>query len=122
MSKPLWLQRLHNDIAEYGCIACRSIGITGSPASIHHLEGRKKDHSEITVLPLCPTHHQYGPNAIHVNKVAFRREFGEPWELFINLRDDLMSLSKWPEQAETKLKELLFSPHCPKELKEAVCD
>lgn len=57
-----------------GCCICWMFYKQGSPADIHHIEtgmGRRKDHQR--TIPLCKSHHQIGPFAVHVDKRRFER-------------------------------------------------
>ena len=87
-------EKLHmNKVAELGCIACRVIGYEDTPASLHHIRsnvgaGQKASHYE--VIPLCPHHHQHGPNAIHQSKKNFEADFGTELEL-LGMVDGLLS-------------------------------
>jgi len=60
-------QRRHDRVRALGCLACRNLGYgEDSPAEIHHVQVQlgKRDHD--CVIPLCPPHHRYGPDAVHL--------------------------------------------------------
>lgn len=56
--------RLHLErVAALGCLICRKEMGVFTPTSIHHvrtLHGRRIKRNDQFVIPLCPTHHQYG--------------------------------------------------------------
>ena len=57
-------------LRDHGCAICARIGMTGTPASIHHVRkhGGRRDLQEMNVIPLCPHHH----TELHAN----RRNYG----------------------------------------------
>jgi hypothetical protein len=74
-------KRLHDKIAELGCIACRHDGWINHHVSIHHIDGRTKPGAHLKVLPLCAGHHQDGTGtpgliAVHPWKARFERMYG----------------------------------------------
>jgi hypothetical protein len=58
-------KELHDKMGSLGCIACRNAGLglvdmdtSGiNYVSIHHSDGRVKDHCHLACLPLCQWHH-----------------------------------------------------------------
>lgn len=54
----------YDKIAKLGCILCRHLGYSDSPAEIHHVRkfGGKRDLAP--VVPLCPEHHR-GNSGVH---------------------------------------------------------
>lgn len=77
-------KKLHDTIAQLGCIACRiDFGIVNTYVSIHHVDGRTKPGCHMNVLPLCDAHHQGNGTAlaIHVNKARFEKAFGKQADL-----------------------------------------
>ena len=52
---------LHDKMARLGCIACINKGLiqpfSGSPVSIHHIDGRTKEDAHKKAIPLCGWHH-----------------------------------------------------------------
>lgn len=66
-------------VAELGCIVCRRMGYSDSPAEIHHLRagtgaGRRSSHRD--VIPLCPEHHR-GKTGLHgLGTKGFARHWG----------------------------------------------
>lgn len=54
-------------LASLGCILCRHLGDSGTPAEIHHLregQGAAQRGSDWTSVPLCPEHHR-GASGLH---------------------------------------------------------
>ena len=79
-------QRHLSAVAELGCIACRRIGISDSPAEAHHIRsgvgmGQRSSHFE--VIGLCPLHHRTGGYgvAIHAGQKTWEAKFGTELEL-----------------------------------------
>lgn len=69
-------QKKHYDrVARIGCILCRHIGYTDTPAELHHIRrAGKRDNAP--VIPLCPEHHR-GNTGVHgMGRKAFEREYG----------------------------------------------
>ena len=72
--------------ADLGCIVCRNLGFYESPATLHHLRcdvgmGQRSKRC----IPLCPRHHQQGPDAFHNVSRSWQDRFGteeELWEQF----------------------------------------
>ena len=68
-------------VARLGCVLCRvHLSIYDSPAEIHHPRtgtgaGCKASHFD--AIPLCPSHHRLGNEALHVmGRKAWERHFG----------------------------------------------
>lgn len=62
-------------VAELGCIACRLLGVEGSPAEVHHprfAAGAGQRASDFLAIPLCPEHHR-GPRGVHGDKSILRQ-------------------------------------------------
>ena len=78
-------------IASLGCIACRYLGYGYTPAMIHHIRrhGGKRDNSP--VIPLCPTHHQFGGKgvAVHAGRESFEQNIATE-EYLLGLVKDLL--------------------------------
>ena len=78
-------EKLHlSKVAALGCIACQMNGYEDTPASIHHIRngvGMGQRSSHFHTIPLCPHHHQWGPDAIHHNKTKFEANYGTELEL-----------------------------------------
>ncbi|NCP63167.1 MAG: DUF968 domain-containing protein [Paraglaciecola sp.] len=71
-------------VAALGCIACRTIGYSDTPAEIHHIRtgmGMSQRNDNYHVIPLCVRHHRHDKNAIHQSKANFERDFGTELEL-----------------------------------------
>lgn len=82
-------EKKHMDrVAALGCIVCEDLGFPDSPASIHHLD-RSRDH--MRVLPLCPTHHQYGGFgvAIHDGRRTWESNYGTESDLLVRVNKRL---------------------------------
>lgn len=76
--------RLHDRIAELGCICCRIDGIYNPVVSIHHVNGRTAPFCHHDVLPLCGAHHQkLDPDtlAIHGDKRRWQAKYGNQYDL-----------------------------------------
>lgn len=60
---------------EDGCAVCRILGMAGTPANWHHEKERwhaaamRAPHEY--GLPLCPYHHDKGPDSVHLNPKGF---------------------------------------------------
>ncbi|WP_163833356.1 Ref family recombination enhancement nuclease [Spartinivicinus ruber] len=84
-------KQFHDALATHvGCIACRKAGNHNNWVSIHHIDGRTKDHAHWYVLPLCAGHHQEGTGnqllkgwAIHPYKARFEKRYGTQHQLYI---------------------------------------
>lgn len=86
-------EKLHmSKVAELGCIACRINGIYDTPACLHHIrhgQGMSQRANSYQVIPLCPTHHQYGDGtatyeyqyALHRSPIEFEDAFGTEEDL-----------------------------------------
>lgn len=79
-------------VVELGCIACRTKGIYGTPAEVHHLRvgvgmGQRSGHKKS--IPLCPPHHRTGGFgvAIHAGQKTWEAEFGTEEELLAQVED-----------------------------------
>lgn len=79
-------KRHHVRVREIGCLVC------GSPASAHHVVGYadrmgRLSKNDRLVTPICPNHHQHGPDAVHsIGHRKFYERFGidllaEAWRL-----------------------------------------
>ncbi len=81
MSKPKIAELAHWDrlAGEVGCIVCRKFhGVTDSPVSIHHIDGRTKKGCHMNVIPLCGVHHQTGGYgvALHAGRARWELHYG----------------------------------------------
>ena len=79
-------------VAQLGCIACRINGLAGVPAEVHHQRqgtgmGRRASHFD--TMPLCPGHHRFYDDAIHVNASRFVQRYGQEEELVRQTRSDV---------------------------------
>jgi hypothetical protein len=79
-------------VRELGCIACRQMGIAGSPCDIHHILRGGRRIGEMDVLGLCPLHHRSGVNdgvivSRHPWRKAFERTYGTEQELLAETRE-----------------------------------
>ncbi len=73
-------------IADVGCIVCRQLGYSDSPAEVHHLRdgvGMSQRNDDNNAIPLCHVHHRTGGYgvAFHAGKNAFEEKFGTEREL-----------------------------------------
>jgi hypothetical protein len=78
-------------VAAIGCIACRKIGFSDTPAEIHHIregQGMGQRASNYETIPLCPNHHRLMPDAIHQSKANFIERFGSERELLEEVLDE----------------------------------
>ena len=75
-------------LAAMGCIACKRMGYSDTPAEIHHIragigKGQRASHYE--AIPLCPPHHRGTAGlkipSIHGSKNNFIKAFGTEREL-----------------------------------------
>ena len=84
---PSKAEKAHMDrVQQLGCLACLVMGYAGTPACIHHTDGKTKPGAHFLTLPLCPGHHnqderQYGKYAIHLHPKDFRENYGTEEEL-----------------------------------------
>lgn len=66
-------------LADLGCILCRRLGYTDTPAEIHHIrdgQGMGQRASHFDAVPICPEHHR-GATGIHgLGRRAFERLHG----------------------------------------------
>lgn len=76
-----------------GCIACRNMGFTNSPAEAHHIGNGTmgKRASNFEVIALCPTHHRHGGHgvAVHAGRKAFEASHGTEMDLLEQTRREL---------------------------------
>ena len=83
-------ERQHLDrVAALGCIVCRNEGYGETPAQVHHIRagkgmGQRASHFE--TIPLCPAHHQHGPDAFHSAPRSWQRRFGSELDLLDQVR------------------------------------
>ena len=87
-------QRKHYDqIAKLGCILCRHLGYSDSPAEIHHVRkfGGKRDLAP--VIPLCPEHHR-GNTGVHgLGKKGFATRYSLDEQDLVELTERALSES-----------------------------
>lgn len=85
-------KKLHDRIAQIGCIACLQDGHHNTWVSIHHVHGRRIEDCHMHVLALCHGHHQ-GDNsptlAVHVNKARWEARYGDQDDLVAKQWADL---------------------------------
>jgi hypothetical protein len=65
-----------SSVADIGCILCKHLGYSDTPAEIHHIRrfGGKRDNAP--VIPLCPEHHR-GNTGVHgLGHKGFDRRYG----------------------------------------------
>lgn len=82
-----------DSICQIGCIACRIMGIAGTPGVPHHLLSGGRRIGHLATICLCdPGHHQYpqaGSKKIarHPTKAQFERAYGTEAELLEMTRE-----------------------------------
>ena len=80
-------------VAALGCIVCRNLGFSASPAEVHHIGNGTlgKKASNFETIGLCPTHHRNGGHgvAVHAGRKAFEANFGTERELLEQTRREL---------------------------------
>ena len=62
-----WGRRWMGLVARVDCVLCTRMGVSGSPAQVHHLkfgQGASDRASDALALALCPEHHT-GPSGVH---------------------------------------------------------
>jgi len=95
-----WLLR----VVESGCIVCRNLNGSKTPAEAHHMYGRSAKNGHWYLLPLCDMHHRNGSDKppfikFHPYKARFEAEYGTQEELFNQLCDDINGgLKPWEKQ------------------------
>lgn len=58
MNHATTLERFYMGIvARLGCVVCRRLGFTDTPAEVHHIAEGSGLRSNFAVAPLCPEHH-----------------------------------------------------------------
>lgn len=80
-------------VAALGCIVCRRMGISDSPAEIHHPRfavGMAQRASDWLAIPVCPEHHR-GSRGIHGDRSALRAIKADEPDL---LADTIEALNK----------------------------
>ena len=86
----------HDELAQFGCIACHIEGRINTHVSIHHVNGRTKVGAHMQVLPLCGPHHQdqgQGVIAVHPWKARFEEKYGNQYDLIEKCKE----LINWQE-------------------------
>lgn len=80
-------QQWMNKLGNFGCIVCYNLGISDSPVSIHHIEGRVKKGAHLLTIPLCGQHHQgeYGIG-LHSGKAEWEKRYGTQQKLLHQVR------------------------------------
>lgn len=62
-------------VASLGCVICRRLGMSDTPAEIHHprfAAGMAQRASDWLAIPACPEHHR-GPRGIHGDRSVLRQ-------------------------------------------------
>lgn len=62
-------------VASLGCVVCRRLGFSDTPAEIHHPRfavGMAQRASDWLALPVCPEHHR-GSRGIHGDRSVLRQ-------------------------------------------------
>ena len=78
----LWMDRIVN----LGCIVCLHTFGVGSPAEVHHIDGKTKPGCHFLTIPLCFSHHREGVDTAmftsrHPYKARFYERYGTELEL-----------------------------------------
>jgi len=66
------------EVASMGCFICKM------PAEIHHITtgiGMGQRASNFDVIPLCPSHHRHGKDAIHSGKGTWEAKYGSELDM-----------------------------------------
>jgi hypothetical protein len=84
--------RFQDQVRQLGCIACRQMGIAGSPCDIHHILSGGRRMGEMFVLGLCPRHHRSGADnhawvSRHPWRVKFEKRYGTEMSLLEKTRE-----------------------------------
>lgn len=76
-------------VAALPCIVCVNEGLGDTPALVHHVRAGHRRRNHFEVIPLCPTHHQYGGLgvAIHAGRKSFEARYGTEAELLAQTRE-----------------------------------
>lgn len=65
-------------VAQLDCVVCRHYhGICGTPAEIHHTEGRNAPECHMKVIPLCTRHHRQ-PDHLRPKRWVSRHNDSKP--------------------------------------------
>ena len=81
-----------DNVRELGCIVCRMRGFPGSPAEIHHVDGKTKPDAHMKVLPLCYHHHRGGNDSEPISRHPYKRRFQEAYGSEKHLLTEVSSL------------------------------
>lgn len=74
--KPTVAEQNHMDnVRQLGCIVCRSLGLYGVAAEIHHIDGKTKPQAHMKVLPLCYEHHRMGSDKEPISRHPYKKRF-----------------------------------------------
>lgn len=71
-------------VADLNCICC------GAEAELHHPRfnvGLSQRANDMDVIPLCPHHHRFGKDSIHLGKKLFIEKFGTEQELLKKVKE-----------------------------------
>lgn len=88
-------EKLHLErVASLGCIVCKNLGHSDTPAEIHHIRagrgtGQRADNYH--VIPLCHSHHRTGGHgvAVHAGRQTWENNFGTETELLVQVMYEL---------------------------------
>lgn len=80
-------------VARLGCVVCRRLGFSDSPAELHHVAEGSGLRSDFAVVPLCAEHHR-GKSGLHgMGTRAFVSLYRVPGEseygLLVMVNEDL---------------------------------
>jgi len=86
----IWLDK----IVEHGCCVCWNEFGFPSPATVHHINGSKKEGCHLDTIPLCFSHHLSRENnekvvSRHPWKAEFEKRYGRELDFLDKLRETL---------------------------------
>ena len=78
-------------VVQLGCIACRVMGVFGTPCEVHHILKNGKRIGHLHTIGLCPSHHRSELNTWHiVSRHPWRKQF----ERAYGKENDLLELTR----------------------------
>ena len=94
-------------ICQLGCIACREMGISGTPAEVHHLLKGARRIGHLFTIPLCTQHHRGGRNdaeivSRHPWRRAFESRYGTELELLEKTKELVQRREVLASRGETE--------------------
>lgn len=65
-----------DSISQLGCVVCLHFFGAGSPAEVHHINGKTKAGCHFQTIPLCFKHHREGiDNDLYTSRHPFKAKF-----------------------------------------------